>query len=534
MAALHALLATYGAFDLSVVDANDPVWTARVEEFLPATTGEDQQGWFSDFRSLVNRLASGVTFPDLPAALDELTDVANGMSGRTDFAIPETGPPLLTTTDIAQLLYIFAVGITLAPGAPRGTRADFSPLRESFFSYGRRETTSHVEAILGLAAEPRTTIYRAAGLFEGPRPEEIRRDQIFGLMDLILDQFTGFRSWPRLMTRAYSLGLVSFEVSTASIPFAGIVTGGTHPDKGSRATAAVTQIDGNYCAVLTTDSWQVEDGLTVDAVKAIVDPRNWARLSPFFCQMDALEPDGRGASQVLEHVSTDKESYQLKTALKNWKTDFQEGAILNYELADTRVGTGDSGLVLVDNGYIHIDDNKLVDGTVNGVRIRTSKMVAIQGTSVTATAMFMLSLGWAAASNAMLFDNAVNPPGGLVPWSINPERPGDETGEDAGGTQKQPASPLPQPPVGATAALVKEAARMWADCAQATTTDATNFMNKWYKGGLTIQDLVEYTTTVGGRLASEPWRYIAQVSKQLTATPSPPNTPQKKAGGGSP
>lgn len=529
MAALHSLLALYGAFDQSVVEANDPGWTARVAQYLPWTAGENQRGWFADLKSLVNRLAPGAQFPDVETALDDLTHVANVISGFRDPEEPpsDTDPPLLTTTDIAQLLYIFAVGIRLAPDAPTTTSIDFSAFRDP--------GAERLEPVLGLAAEPRANIYPAAGLFRG-RTEEERRGQARGLLDLLSDEFTSHRSWPVSMGDALGLSLVSLEVATAPIAFAGITAGASHPEKGSEAHAEVAQVDGHYCAVLTTNCWQVEQGLTVEAVKAIVDPRNWARLSPFFCQMDPLKPDARGASQVLEHVSTDKASYQLKTALKNWRKTFDGGAILNYELADTRAGTGDSGLVLVDSGYIHILDNKLADGTIHGVRIKTSKWVAIEGVSVTATAMFMLSLGWAAAGNAMLFDNAVNPPGGgppLVPWEPSPEAPGGSPDAGAGPTSGEPGSPPPQVPVGAAGALVKEAARMWADCVHATTTDATKIMNKWYKGGLTIQDLVEYSSAVGGRLASEPWRYINEVSKRFPATPSLPNTPQEKAEGGS-
>jgi hypothetical protein len=532
MAALHSLLALYGAFDQSVVEANDPAWTARVEQFLQGTTGENQRGWFSEVKSLVNQLAPDVSaaqFPGVGAALDELTRVADYLGGYTDPPAPllEGDPPPLTTTDIAQLLYIFTVGITIAPEAPT-TSVDFS----AFVVPGPDITQS----ILGLAAEPRSTIYRAAGLFGGPRTAESRAEQARGLLDSIYYEFNSFDSWAGFMTRALNRGLVSLEVATAPIAFAGIKAGATHPDKGSYAAAAVTKVNGHYCAVLTTDCWQVEQGLTVDAVKAIVDPRNWARLNSFFCQMDHLNPDSRGASHVLEHVSTNRESYQLKTALKNWRKDFDGGAILNYELADTRVGTGDSGLVLVDSGYIHILEKESTDRTGTGVRIRTSKMVAIQGVSVTATTMLVLSLGWAAASNAMLFDNAVNQPRGgpLVAWNPNPEKPGGSNGGGGGGTPGQPESPSPQVPVGATGELFKQAARMWADCVQATTTDATKIMDKWYKRELTIQDLVDYSSALGGRLASEPLRYLDHVSKRLPVTPSPPKTPQDKAESGSP
>jgi hypothetical protein len=534
MAALHSLLALYGAFDQSVVEADDPAWTARVEHFLPGFDGLNERGWFSEVKGLVSQLAPDTTaaqFPDVRSALDELTQVANVISGFADPRTPLTDndPPLLTTTDIAQLLYIFAVGITLAPEAPRTRSVDLTP----FLVLGG-ET---VEPILGLASEPRANIYRAAGRFS-PRTSQSRAAQASDLFDVISGRFTGHRSWPHVMTHAFDQNAVSREVATAPIVLAGITAGASHPDKGSHAAAAVTQVDGQFCAVLTTNCWEDSSGLTVDAVKAIVDPRNWARLSEFFCQIDALQPDARGASQVLEHVSTDKKNYQLKTALKNWRKNFGGGGILNYELADKRDGTGDSGLILLDNGYIHISDNKLGDGTIKGVRIKTSKMVAIQGVSVTAVAMFTISLGWAAVSNAMLFDNAVNQPKGdpLVGWKESPETvSGGSGGVPPGGASGQPP-PGPQIPVGASAVLIKEAASMWADCVEATANDATNMMSKWYKGQLTMQDVVDYTSAVGGRLASEPWRYLNRVSKQVPATPSPPSTtpsppstPQDKA-----
>jgi hypothetical protein len=152
--------------------------------------------------------------------------------------------------------------------------------------------------------------------------------------------------------------------------------------------------------------------------------------------------------------------------------------------------------------------------------------------------MFTISLGWAAVSNAMLFDNAVNQPKGdpLVGWKESPETvSGGSGGVPPGGASGQPP-PGPQIPVGASAVLIKEAASMWADCVEATANDATNMMSKWYKGQLTMQDVVDYTSAVGGRLASEPWRYLNRVSKQVPATPSPPSTtpsppstPQDKA-----
>jgi hypothetical protein len=198
MAALHSLLALYGAFDQSVVEANDPGWTARVAQFLPATTGENQRGWFSEVKRLVDQLAPDVSaaqFPGVEAALDDLTAVANVISRfRDPLTEPsDNDPPLLTTTDIAQLLYIFAVGMMLAPDAPH-TSVDFTAFRDP--------PGGSVESIMGLAAEPLTTIHRAAGRFAGRRTEESRREQAFGLMEMIPTEFISHRGWPRFMSRA--------------------------------------------------------------------------------------------------------------------------------------------------------------------------------------------------------------------------------------------------------------------------------------------------------------------------------------------
>jgi hypothetical protein len=538
MAVLHSLLAVYAAFDRSVVEADDREWSRLVESFLPGTTGENQRGWSDDVKELVRQLApdpqqSG--FPDLRGALEELSNVAIQITSVAYGGQPAQAepPPLVSVTLISQLLYAVAVGRRLAGRAP-ATTVDFSLFTDAGDLQGLNQ-------ILGLAGDPLENIFRMPGsrpAIQGgsqgfdPQTDPTRNGRINDLKALLDSiEFIDRASWPHVMTLALQTPLVSQLVATATpLTFVGTAQSAQTPDGAATAAAAVTEIDGNFCAVLTTDCWRKAPGLTVQKVKDIVDPLNWEYLNPFFCEMDQMRPDTRGASQVLEHVSTDKDVYQLKTALKFWKSNFDGGAIVNYELADNRTGTGDSLLTLEDSGYVHI-----IDDGQDRVRIRTSKMVAIEGGSVTATAIFILAIGWAAMGDSMFFDNALKPPVGaaLTAWSTNPEQlPAGSPGAAQAAAAAAAAGPAaPQIPAGGL--LVRASARGWANCVKDTTTSTQAVLDKFYSGKLTIQDMMTYTAELGARLASEPWRFLAELSGQVPTPPPPPTsaTPNTNGGG---
>jgi hypothetical protein len=447
--------------------------------------------------------------------------------------------PLVTVTQISQLLYAAAVGRKLAGRAPR-TSVDFS-------LFTNKTVLAELNPIFGVVGDPLDGIFRLPGGAPppgtlasdapranpgptGPQVDPNRAGRITDLKALIdSNQFADHQSWQRVLTGALELKLISPLVATASqITVAGVALSATTANGAATATAAVAEIDGNFCAVLTTDCYRKAAGLTVQKVENIASPLNWNQLNSFFCEMDKLAPDAQGASQLLEHVSTEKDVYQLKTALKYWIEDFQGGGIINYELADARVGTGDSLLTLIDNGYIHIFD----DG-VDTVRIRTSKVVAIEGCSVTATTMLIQTIGWASMGDSMFFDNALAPMSGTFqPWRPNPEV---GSAQPAGAPQ---APVAPAPPANTTGMLVAESARAWADLVKATANATTAVVNKWYQGQLTIGDVAAFTTELGGRLASEPWRFLNELSARVPPTPFSPSSPQNTPGstnrGGSP
>ena len=577
MAALRSLLAIYAAFDQSVVEANDPEWSARVEKVLPGTTGEGQRGWSSDVEKWLKQLApeprqSDARLPDWRNALSYFDGLARRMSAAalTDQPEPPAGPaddaddlpperdlPEPETLAPAQVAY-FLYGLTLleklVPEAP--LTGPFAPLDLSFPRW--EGSTQTLDSFFQESDNPFDYFFGLAVAVPSPPipgvddPESTSgldpQERANGLKGLLAGTtFATSAQWTTVMAEAVQRGYISPEIAAVPIPVAGLTTSYETATTGSKATSAVTEIDDVYCAVMTTDSWRKGSSLTVNKVKNIADPRNWDKLlNSFFCAMEPDQPDFRGVSRILEHVSLDKDVFRMKTALKYWKEDFGvadgqgvRGGIINYELADAsdRARLGDSGLVLVDSGYIHIS-HQLPDGS-DGVRVRTSKMVAVQGGSVTATSMFILFMGWGPVGDSMFFRDVAGQgalPPQLKTWSTNPERRADEFGPaptQTGTTQTDGAQFAQTPDM--SGMLVRQAATMWASYVKDTTEATGKIVEKWYKRELTPQDMVTYTTEMTGRLASEPWRYLAKVSDRLGTTRPGSQTPsQDTNGGGSP
>lgn len=557
MAPTHDLLALFGALDRSVVVADDPKWTQLVETYLPGTTGPGRQGWYDQVLDLMRLLApnpDAVPTPSLDTALQNLSELVHDISPQAppeplpsdsapealppgedaDWTLGNAGAPNLTSTQKTQLFYAAAILAVLAPQAP--------PAAE----LGRLATNLGVlDDFYGLAGDP-------LPIDEASSADDLgsARSSRIGVIKkwLTPERFAGNDAWPQLIAGVLHDDPTAIrpEVANVALVFG---TGSMTIRSGSGAMAAdtaavgsVTEIDGNLCAVLTTDASRPD--VTIGQIKAIVDPLNWDQLSRFFVKMPKLPATADGCSRVLEHVSTQPDAFQLKTALKYWKADFGKPAagqpdpagIVNYELTENRIGTGDNGLVLVDNGYIRMGPN-VRDGVLSpGVRITTSKMVAIQGCSVTATAMFINMLGWSSLGNAMLFDSAKRPPGSytrpLQPWQPSPEAPATgAAAAAAAGQGNSTTAPPPPPPYGAYSSVFGELAKAWAQSVTQAAASATTLAAKWSKNGLTMAYLIDESTKLGGQLASQPWRYLATAQKPVPTSPGP-GTGTATSGGG--
>ncbi len=262
------------------------------------------------------------------------------------------------------------------------------------------------------------------------------------LLALLRQEFTDRRHWADVMATARTENLVNSQIAAFGPPCAG----------------SVKRRGPNYCALITTDF--VVDELSIDAIKAIIDPLNWADTGSdsFFCRMTELQPntDANGWSRVLEEGSTDCSQYRIKTALKYWKAEFDGGLIINYDVDDERERTDDNGMVVVDSGYLWV-----TAAGGGGVRIRTSKEFLIHGVGPTASAVFACVLGWADVTRHWFTESVQNVQLDRVGWSVSsaPER--------ASVRQRNLRQRPPAVPAGVRRQLIAQSIEFLAQCADA-------------------------------------------------------------------
>jgi hypothetical protein len=520
MAVSHSLLAVYGAFDQVVMQNPDSEVRARIEQFLPGTTGPGQRGWYAEIQDFVRRHATdpaAAEFPTLDDAMDELT----GSGGGFDAASQLMGP-----RERARLTYATAVMRNMVD-------SDMMP-REGIPSLETFDTDRLNEAL----SQAGDGSLKSASSAPMPRDDRTNR-----LMQM-LPAFTGRDDWASMMAQAADDGLVTMDI--AAIPPISVFGESTGPvirmdnvpdelrgEYRGKCTGEVTEYKGVLSALLTTEFARSTIG--IDKVKAIVDPLNWDNCNKFFVDMQRLKPAG-GRSQVLEFVSTNKDLYIIKTALKYWKREQGDSAVINYDLADNREGTGDTGQVRVDSGYIVL--NPINNG--QGTQVLTSKMVAIDGLSPTAVAIYASVLGWVAIGEMMMFDCALrgsdskDATNRLVPWQSSPEADtGGEASKSSSATTGSGGGGPGVPPVAGI--LMAEASSRMADCIESATKDAAIIADKWIKGDLSVKEVVDYTGKVGAQLASEPWRVLDDMINRMPTGPSASRPPaDEPEGDGSP
>jgi hypothetical protein len=417
MSELHAQLALFGLIDEIVTTTGDPKIAATVETFLPGTTGPGQRGWYGE---LTNFLSKPELFPrdpdgnavprggavQIPAYTEALTELRNGV---------EPGQPLPADTPapsavvLSKTVFASMILAKIARDMPEPPTHGLEPLW----------TTDPLDALLPMAtaqssfppistAEPQPQPLPPAppppAAPPGPPPPAGQQS----LHDRLLD--IGSRQAYTDQLMAVGGDQLTADVALRPLPCTGALRRGA---------------DGRFHTMLTTD-WP-QPLISLDEMKAIIDPQNWPGLCGFFVGMTprpAPNPDtSRGWSRVLEAVSGDKTQWEMRTALRYWKGVIAPTGdiFINYDLDNPR--EGDDNLVEVDSGYIWITPLNPGDPN-NGVRIRTSKAVRIRGLSATATAALGCIMGWGDAASQMLVEHVKQPPAGAVNFgNASVERP---------------------------------------------------------------------------------------------------------------
>ena len=481
MAALRSLLAIYGALDDAIIRTDDFRVAATVDAFLPGASANT--GWYSEIETFFFG-ADAQRTPDLDAALRDIgIDILNGNA--------------LTTPQKSRLFFAVSAITRVRQVVPTAFPSLPPPAEES---EDQSDGGSGVQNDEGF-----DNWVKFALAAVGPEniSEEDRLAQSIRLQDEVAFRFPNRQSFYDF--RAYAASQEWIVEETLAIPL---------------CQATMVDIDGIESVVVDTEA--TSNDVSLNELKAIVNPYNWHKNYPdFFCDMiSCRRPDrGDGWRRVLEQVGFCKVGGQtLNTLLKYIATEETPyEARLDYDLDDPKGPEGD-GLVTVDRGFINMWSLHR-NPDQDGVRVRTRKVVHINGILPYAQARLVCITGYASASNEFLFGAAINPPSNPKEFKFYDTAVQPATAEQAvNATAAGPGNtPTPTDHVGTTAV------KLWTDTVRDLTTNYFDFASKWATGNVRAADVADYTKQATSRLAKAPVDFLDAVSK--------PRYPDNPSGG---
>jgi hypothetical protein len=463
MSTLRAILELQGSLDTAVIVSGDSRVAEIADQFLPGTS--DNMGWYREIDDFLFPPGDVRPLANPVRALNELASDWNDDELRIRPTIPES----------SRLIYGLGAVIHLVKTAPPEVALGFpDPTAEEGFA----DTLALVLSLTG-PGDPVST----------------RADIRLHIDDVInaFTAFNGFGDWEELTQKLIKLNALT--VQAASIPL---------------CRAVVVRVNGIESVVVDADI--STDEVSLNQLKAVVDPRNWHYDYPhLFCSMQYrnLRPDGW--RRVLERVGICGYSpLILQTMLKFYKStvngpDSYE-ARLDYDLNDPVPDPEGDGKITVDRGFINMWCTNEVGPGQPGVRVRIRKVAHINGLSPYAMAKYVCILGYAYVAMEMLFGPAANPNTSLTwaPWEDDPdEKPTDGPGAGEYGSKPGQSSNT----------VASTAIKMVAECVQDITAKQSELAGKWTAGELTAADLAKYSAEVGARLASDPWKFIQAIGK---------------------
>jgi hypothetical protein len=470
------MLTLYGALDLATaqaIESGDTETAALIDRYMPGAIAN--VGWS---RKLFQTL-----LPDDTRTLNVQAAVTEGLTGLLNFDKAHSDE--LTIPDLSNLVYIIGTLKHIPAAAPV-------------------ENANLMAEALTLAAPK-----------EGLSGEEVFEKSLTFLEKDLADSFKGWASWPEfikwaaLPENAYVLELVG------EVP---------------QCRTGVITVNGLECVVVDADI--NSDEVTFDNLINVMDPRNWPKAYPsFFCSMaeggDRIPPDNW--KNVVETVGMCGvyKGYTLTQRLRFIKSDQRKGdARLDFDLAASQAGC--SGKVLVDRGYINARCTR-EDGDTSqgGVQLETRKVAHITDFDTYQLAFWFCRLGYGSAAMQLLFGPARKPTPpplpGYVPWKDAPYIM--EPKNELSATLNDDEPPIsPTPPAGTAASngtieVTTKTAKALASVANFVAEKNLNLTKKWLLSDLRFDDLATYGQEVGGRLASEPWRWLKDVTTPSSETP---------------
>ena len=487
MATLRAILEIYGSLDTAVINSLDPRVARIADQFLPGTSSNKE--WYRELEAFMvptagDPLPDGSQVPrdfegprtgaDPIRALQELDD------DRNDHAIPTP-----TVPELSRMVYGLGAIIHLKSAVPSAPLPDLVDRSD-----GNVENVNLLINVLALAGPSDSFESNAGALYEN-------FDEV---VDLFANQFTKWQDWYNVSTLLTDLGVLNGAI--ASVPL---------------CSAKVVTVNGIDAVVVDTEF--SSSNVSLNDVKAVVDPRNWhLNLPSFFCATVGRGRRPDGWRRMLETVGFCYVPYseRLRTMLKFYKSETNDAgaavyeARVDYDLNDPAPGEGD-GQITVDRGFIDmraisIVPNAPADPAVPGVYVRTRKVAHINGLRSYTMARFVCIFGYAYGAIEMLFGSALNhDPNVWTPW-IDP--PGDNE-PDPGSNENPSKQPAPPPDNSAVSTAIK----LIVECAEDLSVKNADLADKWLSGKLTLADLTTYSADVGARIASDPWKLLQAIAK---------------------
>jgi hypothetical protein len=316
-------------------------------------------------------------------------------------------------------------------------------------------------------------------------PEGVDGEQSRQLRNLLAEAFTDRDAWKGVAAAAAQLNLLRGDV--ASVPL---------------CDTRVVPIGNLVCVEI--DTYYEDPNLTIDEVKAVLDPLNWPLLTRFFCAMAPIRP-GRfdGWSRLVETVGLscgEDDPPRITTALKAFKSEAKGGGEVrvDYDLDESASGFGD-GIIQRDRGFLNVQ--KL--GDAGGVRAVTKKVLYMQGLPSVALKQFACISGYGSISMEMIFGGAQNRPKGAVDWNVSRPPPLVPPATPVRSLQGSAQNP------GENA--VATGLRMSSEFITDMSKTVAQVSEKASAGTLRFEDMATATAEIGARMATDPLRFWAAV-----------------------
>jgi hypothetical protein len=466
---LQALLALYGVLDQAVISGGGAAIEATVERYLPGSTGPNA-GWYEELLGFLNAGTNvDSSTAEAPPAAPDLSDALTVLQNQSESLTPGALRPPLTAVQLSRMVY--AIGaLSHLPGnyLPQGWEGQFA----------------RTLAIAG--PQPRQEPGHQTAPLSGPPPSGEN------LLALMRRQFRSRDDFAQVMEQAAQQRW--FDPLVAAVPL---------------CEAKAMSVRGYPCVVLTTEFESSQASL--NQLKNVIDPLNWAKCLPFFCEMDPKQDRPDGWSRVLEHVSTTcpiANTPQMVTPLKYWKGQDtnapQPSAWVDYALDDNPApGEIGDGRMVVDEGFIRMTST-VGDSTQDGVRVRTRKVAGFRDLAFFPAALFACLMGYGLAGMEMLLGGVAsraNNPGGWTDW--DPSTPTGVSGSTQPGQPAGGGDPTSQ--------AVALAVSMLNDCIDDMSEKSAAIAAKWATGVVPVAETMTYAADLAARLATDPWRYLERL-----------------------